>query len=229
MNGLTNGKVVSKQYKRNEQTKRFTTLLGSTQAEKYINKKSFLSRGHLAPGGDFIFRTWRFSSFYLVNVAPEWQTVNGGNWAKVEKLARDLANKKQEDLTIYTGTHGVLNMQNSQNIPIDMYLLDELQLKVPKWFWKVIYSPSTSQGIAMITLNNPHVTNVTKSELLCKNICVGTHWQRPDWTKFDKGYTYCCNVNDLIKTITFLPKMNITSNLLGNGITDKIPRKTKNI
>ena len=37
----------------------------------------FLSRGHLAPTGDFIFKSWMDSSYHFVNAAPQWQSFNG--------------------------------------------------------------------------------------------------------------------------------------------------------
>ena len=44
---------------------------------RYVQGNIFLSRGHLAPNGDFIFSSWMDSSFHFVNVAPQWQCING--------------------------------------------------------------------------------------------------------------------------------------------------------
>lgn len=75
------------------QKKAFNTILGSGGADKYISTSSFLSRGHLAPDADFIYNAGQLATYYHVNVAPQWQVFNAGNWLAVETAVRDLAAK----------------------------------------------------------------------------------------------------------------------------------------
>lgn len=202
-------------YTQASQLNRFTTLLGQSQASKLINSTSFLARGHLAPDADFLFGSWSFVTYFYVNVAPEWQIVNAGNWLRVENMARSIAKEKKQDLIIYTGTHMVLKLPNSSDNLVDMYLMAPDKLKVPKWYWKIIYSSSTQEGIALITLNNPHAKSVTSAELFCPNICQQTGWLRPEFSSITKGYTFCCSVNSLATAVGTLPNLAVIKNMNG--------------
>ncbi|XP_077295903.1 salivary endonuclease-like [Arctopsyche grandis] len=213
--GLTNGTTTANMYKQTEELKSFTILLGLKQAEKYITDASYLARGHLAPDADFLFGSWSFATYFLVNAAPEWQVVNAGNWLRVENLARDVAAQRQEDLQIITGTHSVLQLPNESGTMVDIYLMTPNKLRVPKWYWKIIYSPATKEGIALVTLNNPHVTSINVGEMFCKNICLETNWSRAEWANFSKGFTFCCGVNDLISAVGTLSPMIVTGNMTG--------------
>lgn len=66
-----------------QQNKTITRTVGSEiLATKYFNREKnfFLARGHLAPDGDFIDAASQDASYYYLNMAPQWQSFNGGNW-----------------------------------------------------------------------------------------------------------------------------------------------------
>lgn len=194
---------------------RLTELLGSaTEAEKYLSSTSFLARGHLAPDGDGIFRSWSFTTYFYTNVAPEWQVVNAGNWLRVENAARSKAAALKVDLDIWTGTYGILTLPDVNNNEVEISLEAGGNIEVPKWFWKIIRDPSNSQGIALITLNNPFVTSINDSELLCRDICSSSGWYQEAYASFDRGYTYCCSVSDLMAAIPFIPSDASASGIL---------------
>lgn len=194
---------------------RLTELLGSaTLAEKYLSTNSYLARGHLAPDGDGIFRSWAFTTYFYTNVAPEWQVVNAGNWLRVENAARSKASKLKSDLTIFTGTYGVLTLPDVNNNQVEITLESGGNIEVPKWFWKIIQNKSTNEGIALITLNNPFVTSIGASERLCTDICTSSGWYQESFDNFAKGLTYCCSVADLMSTIGFIPSEASVSGVL---------------
>ena len=96
----------------------------STLASKYIDtsKRYFFSRGHLAPDGnknlrlnefgstdnntscvgDFIDAASQDATYYYINVAPQWQSFNNGNWKELETDTRNLAISRNINLVTYT-------------------------------------------------------------------------------------------------------------------------------
>lgn len=79
-------------FSQNHQMSVFEDILGSkSEAQKYINSKMFMSRGHLAPDGDFMLAAWQWATYYYANVNPQFQSINGGNWLKFERAVRELA------------------------------------------------------------------------------------------------------------------------------------------
>lgn len=80
------GLNVNQLYTQVNQTETLAQILGSRElAAFYIkpNTQYFLSRGHLAPDGDFIDADSQRASYYFMNAAPQFQTFNGGNWRYV--------------------------------------------------------------------------------------------------------------------------------------------------
>lgn len=70
-------------YTRNHQTERIAQITG---IKTHISDTNYLSRGHLAAMADFVFATGQLSSFRYINVAPQWQRINDGNWNTLEQV-----------------------------------------------------------------------------------------------------------------------------------------------
>ena len=51
------------------------------------------SQGHLSPDADFVYNVLQDATYYFVNVAPQFQSFNNGNWKALEYNTRDLATK----------------------------------------------------------------------------------------------------------------------------------------
>ena len=141
----------------------FITLFSQDLADKYVqdfNSGLFLARGHLAPNADFLFYSWMDSSYHFINVAPQWQTFNGKNWFYLEDAVRKLAIGRQLDVVVYTGTHGVAQLEDVNGNMVDIHLHNGTQLAVPRFFWKVIYDPVANAGVALLGVNKPHLTTI---------------------------------------------------------------------
>lgn len=110
----------------------YKILLGTNQ--QYFNSTSFLSRGHLTPDADFELTTAQFATYFYVNVVPQFQTINGGNWIRVENLARDLAAAAKTNLYIYTGVYGQLELENSYGVATPLWLESSEKILVPNIF-----------------------------------------------------------------------------------------------
>lgn len=205
-------------YKQATQKATFSTLLGSSElAEKYINAKSFLARGHLAPDGDFVYISSQYSSYFYINTVPQWQAVNNGNWKSLEFSVRNTAANLAKDMKVITGGHETLSLKNTKGVPTEIYLVSKSKLPVPKWSWKVLQDPTTKKAIAFVTLNNPFVESVTQADYLCEDICKKYGWGLPAWTNPAKGLTYCCDVKALMKVIKTIPDVKSSGILEGKN------------
>lgn len=199
-------------YTQASQLKRLTTLLGSaTQAAKFIFTNSFLSKGHLAPDGDGVLRSWQFSTYFYSNAAPEWQVVNAGNWLRVENIARTKADLLQSDLLIFTGNDGVLTLPHLNGTEIEITLEENGNLVVPKYYWKIIKNVVTNSGIVLITLNNPFAISITP---MCTDVCQMTGWSNVNYGDYSKGFTYCCTVSSFFSVIVDIPLEAYADNIL---------------
>ncbi|KAL3278834.1 hypothetical protein HHI36_016354 [Cryptolaemus montrouzieri] len=207
---LAPGVAANLAFKQVYEKSNFNRLLGSAKlAEKYINSKSFLARGHLSPDADFLFASWQIATFFYVNVAPQWQAINNGNWKRLESLSRNTAKSYNDTLEVYTGIHEVLQLMNAEDIETDMYMTSDGKLPIPKFIWKILYLQTSKKAISFISLNNPFASSLDNSDMLCKNVCNRYGWDNPAWTNGSKGFVYCCDARDLLKVVPTGPKITI--------------------
>ncbi len=157
-------------------------------SSKYVPDSGdvFLARGHLAPNADFVYYAFQDATFYFVNVAPQWQSFNGGNWARLEGQVRRVVERQQRSLLVYTGTSGVMELDDTFGEKVQVYLHphpDGNRLPVPRcvqgllhrnflklfffftkslpcvrFFWKLVLDPSEHSAVGLVGVNNPHLT-----------------------------------------------------------------------
>lgn len=178
-------------------------------SQKYIKESGnyFISRGHLSAKSDFIFGYQQNLTFYFVNVAPQWQTFNGGNWAVLEKNCRNFAQRKHLNLIIYTGTFGTSELPHVNGSQVKLYLNVQQKAKslpVPKYYWKIVYEPLNKAGVAFVGLNNPY-HSVIGSDVFCRDICSKIGWIHWDSQNIERGYGFCCEVNEFRNVVRGLP------------------------
>lgn len=65
----------------------------------------------------------------------------------------------------------------------------------------------TLEGIAFVTLNNPYAKR--RPPHLCTNICDDNNWSYEGFANVDKGFTYCCEVNELRSKIPTIPLLRV--------------------
>lgn len=217
-----NGKNVDRLYTKVQQMETIGRVLGEERLPELFDdtRDIYLARGHLAAKADYIYGSQQRGTFYFVNVAPQWQRFNGGNWENVESGVRAFIASRNIFAELYTGTWGVLELKDVHGDYQEIYLYyDENgkgQIPVPALYYKVVRDVDTNLGIVLIGVNNPHATQeeIVDRYTICEDVSDLIDWI--GWSKTDilRGYSYACDVNDFVRTVTHLPANVRTSGLL---------------
>merc|ERR1711915_386536 len=88
------------------------SIIGASRSET-----NYFAKGHLSPDAAFVYNVQQDATYYFVNVAPQFQSFNNGNWKALEYNTRDLATKLARDILVMTGTHGILSYPDKNNNP----------------------------------------------------------------------------------------------------------------
>jgi len=203
--GFYSGYDINGMYTKNSQKEVVAGLVGSSSlAETYFpGGDVYIARGHLAPNADFMTYAWQDATFTFIDVAPQWQSFNAGNWLDIENGVRYLA-EKIGDLLVWTGTHGILQLADPTGALVDIYLDDEDNEKVPvpKFFWKVIVDSESKRGIAMLGSNNPHAAQAPP----CSNITQEVTWlSYVNTADIEAGPLTACTVEDFAAAVPEFP------------------------
>ncbi|EDX10296.1 uncharacterized protein LOC6737883 [Drosophila simulans] len=230
------GRDVNTKYTQVQQNITISNILG-LDASPYFNfsDNRILARGHMIAKTDQIFGAAQHSTFLFINVAPQWQTFNGGNWERVETSVRKFVADRNLTTDCYTGTWGVSTLPDVDGIERELYLdFDENNnglIPVPKIYFRVVIDRVTREGIVLIGINNPYLTleQIQKDYILCKDIGHQLSWLT--WYKEDlhEGYSYACSVEDFIEVVKDLPLEDLhTNGILGlDDVTTVEPSTTE--
>ena len=52
---------------------------------------NYLAKGHLSPDAGFVYDVMQDATYYFLNVAPQFQSFNNGNWKSLEYNSRELS------------------------------------------------------------------------------------------------------------------------------------------
>lgn len=203
-------------YTRAQQRITINGLLGLEQnSTKYVHATNdyYLARGHLTAKADFVYGAAHRLTFYFVNVAPQWQTFNGGNWERLESSVRNFASDRGLDLIVYTGTYGVTTLPHSTTgKEVELYLyIDENNnngIAVPQLYWKFVYEPKSKAGVVFIGVNNPYQDEFKP---ICTDVTDSYDWLL--WSKNSQsaGYSYGCEVAEFKRLVDYFPDYEVTS------------------
>jgi endonuclease G len=107
---------------------------------------SGFDRGHMAPAADNQCSgpDAMKESFYFTNMAPQYGSLNRGDWKTLEMRTRELA-LNQDSVKIWTGSVGETRKVQ--------------RLSIPEKCWKVIYVKSTNTWSAYIFNNDQSKAN----------------------------------------------------------------------
>ncbi|XP_050311028.1 uncharacterized protein LOC126746740 isoform X2 [Anthonomus grandis grandis] len=185
------------------------------ESTKYVQPTGnyYLARGHFTARADYIYYAQQEATFHYINSVPQWQTFNGFNWAYFEANVRQYAARTGLDLVVMTGGYNISTLPHeSTGRPVELYLFADggsRAMPIPAQFWKVVYSPSTQAGVAVLGLNNPFIQDVRR-ELICPDIADQLTWLTFDRTLIHRGYMYACTIANLRRVIPEIPNYRVT-------------------
>lgn len=183
-------------------------VLPQRSADEYFNSRTtrdsnFLQRGHLTPDGDELFSTWQWSTYFYLNVAGMWRSINNGNWKHLENNVRTLAGKAKVNLEVFTGTYGTLSPKSISGRRVDFTLGNNGRIPVPKWLWKIVKSPDLDAAIALVVSNNP----VDAADPICNSFVGETYgWDATISSDRVDGVVSYCSVQDLRDVVGNIPQ-----------------------
>ena len=162
MERLTPSVLVGAADRKHSRFKRDPDLNKSPGLSDY--RKSGYDRGHMAPAANMKWdQAAMDESFYFSNMAPQvGPGFNRGIWARLEAKIRDWT-KERGDLIVITGP-----------VYYDYLPVIGNGIVVPDAFYKIIYSPSQHQALALILPNRkitakdftPHQVTIDQVEAL---------------------------------------------------------------
>jgi len=113
----------------------------SASTKDYTN--SGYDRGHLCPAADMKFDVKAmYESFYMSNITPQNPDFNRGIWKELESQVRTWVREKD---SLYVITGPILS-DNDNSIGAN-------EVKVPNYFYKVLYDPAQNKVVAFIIPN----------------------------------------------------------------------------
>ncbi|XP_018788162.1 PREDICTED: uncharacterized protein LOC108968527 [Bactrocera latifrons] len=213
------GRNIDAFYRKSKQIKALSRILRK-DASTYVTTKNFLSRGHLVAKTDLIFSGQQKGTFHHLNVMPQWESFNAGNWSRIENGVRQFAHDNGSTLLCWTGTWGVCTLPDVNNIQQELYLGDNNNvLPVPKLFYRIVIDAESRNGITFVGLNNPYLkTEELESGgyLIAKDISHNIDWIKWDRKNIGEGYCYACSVTDFVAVVKDLPLVKLqTFGILG--------------
>uniref|UniRef100_A0A0A9WV10 Nuclease n=1 Tax=Lygus hesperus TaxID=30085 RepID=A0A0A9WV10_LYGHE len=197
-------------YKQDNELNALAQAIGSSEARQIFNEREdkFFSKGHLSPNADFLLETTRDVTFLFVNVQPQWQEVNGGNWNEVEVANRYNAAATGKKYEVITGAPGNL-APKSKNVFLDY---SNQRIPVPSTYTKLIREVESNKCVALVSTNFPESQVKPK----CKDICSAYNWPALKDAK-KAGYVYCCSYDEFAKAFPkSAPKVDCSGGVLTN-------------
>lgn len=164
-------------------------------------------KGFLTPPESFIYKYQNIAARHYMNIVPYALSIKEGNWKMVEDACIKLVSSKTHSLTVHTGTYGVLNDQEGKGV----FLGRDGKVPVPQYIWKAVYDESDPQnvrGVVVVVFNNP-LRRPSDNEIFCADKCAEVKWIKEtvmDLQDHNKGFIFCCEVNDFLRTVEKGPK-----------------------
>jgi DNA/RNA endonuclease G (NUC1) len=171
------------------------------------SREPVLEGGHLAAWADFTYYSQRLATQYYINVVPQWNTFNGGNWRTLEERIRKMARENNTDLVVYAGSCSPSNEVDTDSIYLAVSkTTGGLLVPVPEQLFRIVYNQNTKHSVVFLGINSVHTNTSISQHRACEE-----NYQElesfikgePFFKGFDrkditKGYIYCCRLTDFL-------------------------------
>jgi len=203
------GPGVSMFYQRTDIYDKMVKLLGQENARKYFNERSSVTKGHMAPKGDFVFAAQQLATFFYMNINPQFSGSNNINWNYLEMSIR--SHDFGGDVTIHTGGSRILQLPSKLSRKNEtIYLASTDKLPIPEIIWKIV-EVGSSKKFSFIGFNYPSIqtTEFDQKLKICNDLCDTDEYSwlnenlrnekiRKDSTK---GFILCCSFEEVEQII----------------------------
>ncbi|KAH8294956.1 hypothetical protein KR018_004729, partial [Drosophila ironensis] len=170
----------------------FRQIFGNTQQYVRNDRDIIINRGHLTPAGDYLYGDQMCATFKYINVIPQWQSINEGNWETIERWVRNRISAGGH-LRIRTGVTGTLSLMDRGRPPRARRVILGANVKnpMPEWIYKVVRTATNQPHTVFMTLNNIYARSRPNPPSACTSVpCPNTVTLANTATA---GYTFCCN------------------------------------
>ncbi|XP_016985431.1 uncharacterized protein LOC108048967 [Drosophila rhopaloa] len=184
------------------QSQKFVPLITDVKKEVKTEVKTGINRGHLTDSSSFLFEDQISLTYKVINIVPQFASINGGNWKKISEWLNTLSLNSR--LTVRTGAMDTLQLlfkqPNRRNVNKPAYLIDDGKNPVPKWIYKIISSNAPdgtrTPMIAFLSYNNDKM-DPEPSKTLCTEIECPLVFDM----SVESGKIKCCNAVTFIREL----------------------------
>ncbi|XP_034485218.1 uncharacterized protein LOC117790069 [Drosophila innubila] len=183
--------------------KTFVKTYGSNQ--KYMKKDEngrpllLINRGHLTASSDMLFADQMTSTFKYLNVVPQFESINSGNWMQIEHWVGNNIPEKSF-VHLRTGAFGLLSLQDTKSKPTmqPAFLIpDKKQNPVPEWMYKIVRDANNRLLHVFLTYNNIFNLTKPKAHECCKTVACPLKLEDSS----SLGFTYCCEPQQFVECV----------------------------
>ena len=122
-----------------------------------------------------------------------------------------MALKGEVNLDITTGTLDIMQLADANGTLHDVYLgvdgNNNQIVPVPKYFWKIVQHQDSQNATVFVVINNPHLKRVEATDIFCRDVCRDIRWVNWPTRNINRGYMFCCSVDDLRAKMNYFPAL----------------------
>lgn len=139
----------------------------------------------------------------------------------MEALVRAISLRMNKVLRVFTGVYGILAKNDKKGQMTDLYLDysgGTNTIEVPLIIWKLVIDTETNESVAFVTSNDTDMDEdeVAHFSTICNSVCDQLGYNLKSGPK--SGVTLCCQYDEFVKHIRYLPIKLKKSKLLKNTV-----------